>query len=135
MADLRKYFLRLTPPSLKDNTASLDRLAKALAPQAGGRPLAPVDRLNQYAQAIKDAHYAVTATVRHGGGRLVLVAVEPDDVTATAPPEAWAERAAEIPGAMWGKEGLGVALDIGSLICRPSCTSWPEAKSWPPAPA
>jgi hypothetical protein len=37
----RKHFLELAPPSLKDNTASLDRLAKALRRQTGLWPRAP----------------------------------------------------------------------------------------------
>jgi uncharacterized 2Fe-2S/4Fe-4S cluster protein (DUF4445 family) len=116
MAEPHKHYLELSPPSLGDNTATIDRLAKALARAAGRRPLAPVPRLWPFARTIRQAGHRVTATVAGG----VLVEVEPGDATGQPPPAGWARRAAELPPGLWGREGLGVALDIGSTHLQAS---------------
>ncbi|KMY65752.1 hypothetical protein AAU61_20145 [Desulfocarbo indianensis] len=110
MALLHKHYLELEPPSLKDNTADIDRLAKALRRVTGTWPVAPVGRAGRFARTMRQAGYRVTATLAQG----VLVEVEPGDAGARPPEESWAGRAAEAPDSLWGAEGLGVALDIGS---------------------
>jgi len=44
----------------------------------------------------------------------VLVAVQPGDMSSEPVDESLAARAAEVPPALWGDAGLGVALDVGS---------------------
>ncbi|MBU4276106.1 MAG: DUF4445 domain-containing protein [Proteobacteria bacterium] len=114
MSDCRKYFLELTPPSLGDNTATIDRLDKALSRKESGWPAAPVGRLDGFAQVMRQAGYKVTATICTGPAGPVLVEVEPGDATTQAPGEELAARAQEVPPELWGREGLGVALDVGS---------------------
>jgi uncharacterized 2Fe-2S/4Fe-4S cluster protein (DUF4445 family) len=114
MSDCAKYHVELTPPSLGDNTATVDRLSKALARLAGAWPAAPVGRLNDFARVIRDSGHQVTATLCPGAGGPVLVAVEPGDASAAPVEPGWAARAGEVPDGLWGAEGLGVALDIGS---------------------
>ncbi len=114
MSDCAKYFMELTPPSLGDNTATMDRLSKALARELGVWPAAPVGRLNDFAAVIRNSGYKLTATVCPGGAGPVLLAVEAGDTTNAAVDESLAARAAEVPPALWGREGLGVALDVGS---------------------
>ncbi|MBU1274420.1 MAG: DUF4445 domain-containing protein [Proteobacteria bacterium] len=120
MNDCRKYFLELTPPSLGDNTATMDRLCKALSRQEGLWPAAPVGRLDGFAQVMRQAGYKVTATVCTGPAGPVLVEVEPGDAAAASPGPELASRAREVPGALWGSEGLGVALDVGSTHLQAS---------------
>lgn len=109
-----KHFLQLTPPSLKDNTATIDRLGKALRRVTGQWSPAPVGRLWAFAQVVRAAGQQVTATVAPGPGGLVLVEVEPGDTTGQSIPPQVLARAAEVPERLWGRQGLGVALDIGS---------------------
>ncbi|MEW5912525.1 MAG: ASKHA domain-containing protein [Thermodesulfobacteriota bacterium] len=120
LSDCAKHYCELTPPSLGDNTATVDRLCRALAKTGGARPSAPVPRLMSFARTIRDSGHRVTATVCTGAAGPVLVEVEPGDATHTPIPAALAERAAEVPPALWGREGLGVALDIGSTHLQAS---------------
>ncbi len=112
--DAGKHFLQLTPPSLKDNTATMDRLGKALRRITGAWCQVPVGRLWPFAQVVRAAGHQVTATLAPGPAGLVLVRVEPGDTTGQAIPAEVLARAAEVPARLWGQEGLGVALDIGS---------------------
>ncbi|MBI4800455.1 MAG: DUF4445 domain-containing protein [Desulfarculus sp.] len=109
-----KHFLRLTPPSLKDNTATVDRLARARRRLTGAWPQTPVKRLWPFAQVARAAGHQVTASVAPGPAGPVLVEVEPGDTTGQAIPAEVLARVAEVPSQLWGQEGLGVALDIGS---------------------
>ncbi|MCB2228057.1 MAG: DUF4445 domain-containing protein [Desulfarculaceae bacterium] len=120
MSDCSKYFVEMTPPSLGDNTGTIDRLAKALSRKLGAWPVAPVRHLNDFATLIRDGGYAVTATVCPGEAGPVLVGVEPGDTTDALPREGLAQRAAQVPPALWGREGLGVALDVGSTHLQAS---------------
>ena len=113
---MHKYYLELAPPSLKDNTATMDRLAKALRRASGQWPQVPVRFLWPFAKVVRQADHRVTATL---AGK-VLVAVEPGDTTGSPPDQAWAARADLVPPALWGDEGLGVALDIGSTHLQAS---------------
>ncbi|MCB2193903.1 MAG: hypothetical protein KQI62_20170, partial [Deltaproteobacteria bacterium] len=120
MSESRKHYLELTPPSLGDNTAFIDRLCKALARLEDGWPAAPVGRLDTFAQTMRQADYQVTATVCDGPAGPVLVEVQPGDTTAQEPEAALAARAQEVPPDLWGREGLGVALDVGSTHLQAS---------------
>ncbi len=112
--DLEKRYLELAPPSLADNTAEIDRLAKAWRRLTGQWPAAPLGRVMDYARTLRAAGYRVTATVATGEQGAVLVDLEPGDTTNRPPDPALAERAAELPAGPWPQDGLGVALDIGS---------------------
>lgn len=118
-----KHHLRLTPPSLADNTATIDRLAKALRPLVGARPLAPVGRLWEYAKTIRAAGHDVTATVAPSPAGPVIAAVEPGDATNSPPPQGWEQAAARVPPGLWGRQGLGVAIDLGSTHLQASLHS------------
>ncbi|MFZ5584489.1 MAG: ASKHA domain-containing protein [Thermodesulfobacteriota bacterium] len=115
-----KHYCQLSPPSLKDNTATIDRLAKHLRRAAGGWPIAPLPLVAEFAAVIRAAGHRVTATLAQAPSGPVLVAVEPGDASAQPPDPAWAGRAALAPAALWGAEGLGVALDIGSTHLQAS---------------
>ncbi|MFH1061040.1 MAG: hypothetical protein V1797_20440, partial [Pseudomonadota bacterium] len=82
---LVKHYCPLSPPSLRDNTATLDRLAKHLRRAAGGWPVAPLPLVADFAATIRAAGHQVTATLAAGPAGPVLVAVEPGDVSARAP--------------------------------------------------
>ncbi len=128
MSHCRKHHLELTPPSLGDNTATIDRLCKALARRQGAWPAAPVGRLEAFAQTIRKSDYDLTATVCEGPAGPVLVEVEPGDATATAPSPELAARIAEVPPELWSGQGLGVALDLGSTHLQASLHDLADGK-------
>ncbi len=114
MSRCRKLTATLNPPSLKDNTAFIDRLAKVLRRDLGAWPQTPLKLIAPLAQVIRAHPGLLTATVCDGPAGPVLTQVEPGDATDQAAPEqasAWAER---VPAGLWPLTGLGVALDIGS---------------------
>lgn len=117
---LTKHHCSLHPPSLQDNTATIDRLAKHLRREIGVWPQTPVGLLNDFAKIIRAAGHEVTATLAASLSGPVLVAVEPGDTRAIAPDPDLAPRAAWLPEALWGNRGLGVALDIGSTHLQAS---------------
>lgn len=117
---LTKHHCPLNPPSLQDNTATIDRLAKHLRREVGAWPQTPVGLLNDFARIICAAGHEVTATLAAAPAGPVLVAVEPGDTRALPPEPDLAPRAALLPGALWGNHGLGVALDIGSTHLQAS---------------
>ncbi len=110
----QKLYLRLTPPSLKDNTAFIDRLAKAVRRRLGSWPLAPLPRLGEYAALIRESDYHVTATLAQGAAGLLLASLEPGDTRAWPPHPGWQKAAELLPAGLWQPRGLGVALDVGS---------------------
>ena len=120
MSESRKHYLELTPPSLGDNTGTIDRLCKALARKEGAWPAAPVGRLDAFARIMRQGDYRLTATVCPGPVGPVLVQVEPGDTTAEPPKAELVSRASEVPPALWGGQGLGVALDVGSTHLQAS---------------
>ncbi|RJX29104.1 MAG: DUF4445 domain-containing protein [Desulfarculus sp.] len=120
VSDCAKYYCELILPSLGDNTATVDRLCRAVAKQSGLRPLAPVPRLMAFARTIREAGHRVTATVCLGAAGPVLVEVEPGDAVAAPIAAGLAARAGETPPGLWGQSDLGVALDIGSTHLQAS---------------
>lgn len=114
MGGLKKINCQLTLPSLKDNTADLDRLLKVLRRSEAAWPRVALPRLMPFTRTLRAAGYEVTATLAHTAQGPVLVEVEPGDATAAPPEPGLAARAAEVPAGLWEQRGLGVALDIGS---------------------
>ena len=114
MISLEKHLATLAPPSLKDNTAPVDRLHKALRKKTGLWPAAALKRLAGFAETIRQSGYQVTATLGRGRQGSVLLAVEGGDTTSAPPAAKLARRATEVPAGLWGEKRLGVALDIGS---------------------
>jgi uncharacterized 2Fe-2S/4Fe-4S cluster protein (DUF4445 family) len=61
---VKKFFLKLSPPSLRDNTAEIDRLKKQLKAELGLEPLAlPFTLIPDWVSTLRAAEYQVTATV------------------------------------------------------------------------
>jgi hypothetical protein len=112
---LSKHHCPLNPPSLQDNTATIDRLAKHLRREVGARPQTPVGLLNQFARIIRSARHDITATLAVTPAGPVLVAVEPGDTRAIPPRPEWGERVRLLPETLWGNSGLGGAQ---SGFCR-----------------
>jgi uncharacterized 2Fe-2S/4Fe-4S cluster protein (DUF4445 family) len=121
---MQKHYVELKPPSLKDNTAYIDRLAKTLRRANGSWPQTPVGRAWNFARVMQGAEYKITATLE----RDILVNVEPGDTVGQAPDPAWADRAQEVPSALWGSDGLGMALDIGSTHLQASLHSLADGR-------
>ncbi|MCA1988551.1 MAG: hypothetical protein LDL07_05290, partial [Desulfarculus sp.] len=117
---LTKQHCPLNPPSLQDNTATIDRLAKHLRRETGAWPQTPLGLLNDFARVIRSAGHVVTATLAATSAGPVLVAVEPGDTRGVPPQPEWGERAGLLPKKLWGSDGLGVALDIGSTHLQAS---------------
>ncbi len=111
---LRKIFCGLTPPSLGDNTASIDRLAKQIKRKTGEWPLVSLGDTGAFAALIRHADHKVTATLASGPSGPVIVALEAGDTSGVNPAPGLARRAGMLPASLWGEEGLGVALDLGS---------------------
>lgn len=109
-----KHFVVLAPPSLKDNTATIDRLAKALRRLGGQWPQVAAPRLWPFAQVIRQAGHQVTATLAQAPQGPVVLEVEPGDTRSQPCDPALEARLAELPAQLWQASGLGVALDIGS---------------------
>ncbi|MCB2186645.1 MAG: DUF4445 domain-containing protein [Deltaproteobacteria bacterium] len=129
MPTLQKIPLELPLPSLRDNTATMDRLAKALRPRLGAWPQAPLGRLAGFARVIQAARGGLlTATVAESPAGPVVVEVTPGDAAAAAPGPGLAARAREIPAEPWGREGLGLALDVGSTHLQASLHELPAGR-------
>jgi uncharacterized 2Fe-2S/4Fe-4S cluster protein (DUF4445 family) len=90
---VRVMEVRALRPSLRDNTADIDRLKKALAPDLGGRiPLVPCCRLTAVAQGFRGSGFQGAAVLNDLPGSLQLV-----DFLAEPPPVL-----------------VGMALDLGT---------------------
>ena len=135
MSDCRKHYLELTPPSLGDNTATIDRLCKALARGESGWPAAPVGRLDAFARTMRQGDYRLTAILCDGPAGSVLVGVEP----ATPPPNnltpTWPPVFGRSPPPFGAGKAWAWPWTWAPPICRPLCTSWPTALNLPRAPA
>ena len=123
MSDCRKHYLELTPPSLGDNTATIDRLSKALARGESGRPAAPVGRLDAFARIMRQSDYHLTATICPGPAGPVLVQVEPGDTTAEQPDANLATRVREVPPPFGTGKAWAWPWTWAPPICRPPCMS------------
>jgi uncharacterized 2Fe-2S/4Fe-4S cluster protein (DUF4445 family) len=121
---MQKHYLELEPPSLKDNTATIDRMAKALRRISGVWPQTPVNRAWDFAQTLRNSKFRATATLAEN----VMVQVEPNDTTGQTPEQTWADRVKEVPESLWDDDGLGMALDIGSTHLQASLHSLSDGK-------
>jgi uncharacterized 2Fe-2S/4Fe-4S cluster protein (DUF4445 family) len=129
MNPMQKFFLSLKRPSLQDNTATIDRLAKALRKETGKWPQIPTKCIMPFARTIEKADYLVTATLFKTENGLILVNVEPGDQENGILDKKWAEVEKSIPPRNWPKEGLGVALDIGSTHLQAELLELATAKT------
>ena len=72
--------VRMTAPSLADNTADADRLAEALASRLAGRPVdIDLDLIQTLPDRLRSSGYHVRCVVFRRGDRWVLAGVVPDD--------------------------------------------------------
>jgi uncharacterized 2Fe-2S/4Fe-4S cluster protein (DUF4445 family) len=79
---VKKIFLRLSPPSLKDNTADIDRLKKQIKAELGIDSLAlPFTRISDWVSTIRAAEYQVTATVALTQPLSAVIELEAGDTT------------------------------------------------------
>jgi uncharacterized 2Fe-2S/4Fe-4S cluster protein (DUF4445 family) len=61
---VKKIFLKLSPPSLKDNTGEIDRLKKQIKVELGIESITlPFPRISDWVSTLRAAGYGVTATV------------------------------------------------------------------------
>lgn len=61
---VQKIFLKIPPPSLKDNTAELDRLKRHIKNETGIESLAiPFGQIPAWVSLLREAEYQVTATI------------------------------------------------------------------------
>ncbi len=79
---VKKIFLKLSPPSLKDNTAEIDRLNKQVKNVLGIESLSvPFARISEWVSIIRDAGYQVTATITMTPPLCPIIHLEPGDTT------------------------------------------------------
>ena len=99
---VRKFFLHLPPPSLRDNTAEIDRLKRQLKAAGGLEDLAvPLAEIPRWVTVLRKAAYRVTATVTLAASVPQLIEVEAGDT---------------------GKALFGMAVDLGTT--RIACQLW-----------
>ena len=110
----RKLDLSLSQPSLKDNTATYDRLAKAVRKAIGQWPQAPLGRIMEFAEAVRSSDGKVTAYLADGPAGPVLVRVGPSGREKEPEDRDVVEALSAMPAPDWPSQGLGLALDIGS---------------------
>lgn len=79
---VKKIFLKLPPPSLKDNTAEIDRLKKQIKGGLGIDSLSmPFDQISGWVSTLRSADYQVTATVAMTPPLISIIDLEPGDTT------------------------------------------------------
>jgi len=79
---VQKFFLHLPPPSLKDNTAEIDRLKRHLRSEFGIEPIRlPFHLIPEWVRLLRQARYRVTATVAMLPPLYQLLQLEPGDTT------------------------------------------------------
>ncbi|MEJ5358985.1 MAG: ASKHA domain-containing protein [Desulfobacterales bacterium] len=85
--------LRLTPPSLRDNTADADRLAAALRRETGAEVLLPLELLRDLPAVLRAADWRVRCALFREGERWIATGVFPGEE---------------------GPSPLGAAVDLGT---------------------
>jgi uncharacterized 2Fe-2S/4Fe-4S cluster protein (DUF4445 family) len=79
---VKKIFLKISPPSLKDNTAEIDRLKNQIKLEAGIQSLIlPFDQIPNWVSITRSADYQVTATVAMTHPSAALIELEAGDTT------------------------------------------------------
>lgn len=77
---VQKLFLNISPPSLKDNTAEMDRLKRQIKNDTGIEPLSvPFDQISAWVSVLRTADYRVTATVAMTPPLFSILNLEPGD--------------------------------------------------------
>jgi uncharacterized 2Fe-2S/4Fe-4S cluster protein (DUF4445 family) len=78
----KKIFLTLFPPSLKDNTAEIDRLKKQIRIELGVEYLScPLEAIDQWASLMRKSRYQVTATIAMTPPLPLLIDLEAGDTS------------------------------------------------------
>jgi uncharacterized 2Fe-2S/4Fe-4S cluster protein (DUF4445 family) len=78
----QKVFLKIFPPSLKDNTAEIDRLKKQIRNETGIESLtAPFAQIPSWTSILREAAYQVTATVAMTPPLYSIIHLEPGDTS------------------------------------------------------
>jgi uncharacterized 2Fe-2S/4Fe-4S cluster protein (DUF4445 family) len=91
---VKKIFLKLPPPSLKDNTAEIDRLKKQVKSELAIESLAcPFSEIDPWASLMRESSYQVTATVAMSPPLPSLIDLEPGDTS---------------------RKNFGLAVDLGT---------------------
>lgn len=93
---VRKVFLRVEPPSLKDNRGDVDRVLDALERHEKNlRPYVSLPMARRISEKLHDSEYSLTLTLTHAdvGSRLEVIDAEGGDQT---------------------RSNFGVAVDLGS---------------------
>ena len=99
---VKKFLLNLPPPSLRDNTAEIDRLKRQLKGTGGLEHLTiPFAEIPRWVSILRKADYRVTATVSLAALAPQLLEVEPGDA---------------------GAKLFGLAVDLGTT--RIACQLW-----------
>ncbi len=114
MARVETLELNLTPPSLKDNTAPVDRLTKALRARLGMDVVVALPRAGEVARVLKDSGYRARVSVAIEARRAVVVDVVPPGQSPATDQKQVSEVLGLLPPDEWGSSGLGLAVDVGS---------------------
>jgi uncharacterized 2Fe-2S/4Fe-4S cluster protein (DUF4445 family) len=128
MPQTQQIYIELNPPSLKDNTAVIDRLAKGLRSQTGLWPQVALRDLERFAGVLRGSNYRVTALLQRGSGGPVVVDLRAGDATNERIEPDLVQRAKALPMGLWGDQGLGLALDIGSTHLAGALIDLPSGK-------
>lgn len=79
---VKKIFLKISPPSLKDNTAEIDRIKRQIKMETGIESLTvPFDQIPNWVSITRAAEYQVTATVALTPPMTAIIDLEPGDTT------------------------------------------------------
>ena len=79
---VKKLFLKIPPPSLKDNTAEIDRLKKQIKNETGVESLTlPFAQIPSWTSVLREAGYQVTATVAMTPPLYPIIHLESGDTT------------------------------------------------------
>ncbi len=125
-----KRCLELTPPSLSDNTADVDRLRSALQRRCGLHNVSlPLEALSQTSSILRQAQWRVTASLapRPRGWR--LVGLEPGDASTKAPVLMWPASASnDLTWPAAGDSFLGLAVDLGTTTLALELVESPSSR-------
>ena len=79
---VKKFFLKIPPPSLKDNTAEIDRLKRQIRNETGIESLTlPFAQIPSWTSVLREAGYQVTATVAMTPPLYSIIHLESGDTT------------------------------------------------------
>jgi uncharacterized 2Fe-2S/4Fe-4S cluster protein (DUF4445 family) len=91
---VKKFFLKIPPPNLGDNTAEIDRLKRQIRNETGIESLTlPFVQIPSWTSVLREAAYQVTATVAMTPPLCPIIHLEPGDT---------------------GRRNFGLAVDLGT---------------------